>query len=168
MVVDPDGPSCPCGQRGCWERFASGSGLGRLGRASARDRPQGRLAELAEGNPEGVRGEHVTLAAAEGDEDALAVMGHFSRWVALGLANLANVFDPELFVLGGGLVEARDLLLAPVRQAFSGMVLAGPHRPQVGIVAAQLGERAGAIGAALLAGEATSTAATAPPPPAVP
>lgn len=153
MVVDPNGPSCPCGQRGCWERFASGSGLGSLAREAAAATPGGRMAELAGGDPEAVRGEHATAAAAEGDAVAQGVMAGFGRWVALGLANLANVFDPEVFVLGGGLVKAGEILLAPVREAFAGLVLAGAHRPPIAIVAAALGERAGAIGAALLAAE---------------
>lgn len=153
MIVDRDGPPCPCGQRGCWERFASGSGLGRLAREEAAARPRGRIAELAGGDPEAARGEHVTAAAAEGDASALDVMEAFGRWVAVGLVNLANVFDPAAFVLGGGLVEAGEVLLAPVRRAFGDMVLAGGSRPPVAVVAAALGERAGAIGAALLAGD---------------
>ena len=152
MVVDPDGPPCPCGQRGCWERFASGSGLGRLGREAAAVRPLGRLAGLAGGDPEAVRGEHVTAAAAEGDGEALAVMERFAWWVALGLVNLANIFDPEVLVLGGGLVEAGDVLLDPVRASFSDLALGGGKR-DVRIEPAVLGEHAGAIGAALLAGE---------------
>ena len=151
MVVDPNGPPCPCGKRGCWERFASGSGLGRLAREGAHARPTGRMVELAGGDPEAVRGEHVTRAAAEGDESALEVMRAFAWWLGLGLANLADVFDPELFVLGGGLVAAGNVLLEPARAAFTGLVLAAERRPPVGIVAAELGERAGAIGAALLA-----------------
>ena len=153
MVVDPDGPPCPCGQHGCWERFASGSGLGRLGREGAAARPRGRMAELAGGDPEAVRGEHVTAAAAEGDADAVVVMERFAWWVALGLANLANAFDPEVVVLGGGLVEAGSVLVDPVREAFAGLTLGGPRRPAVRIEPAALGEHAGAIGAALLAAE---------------
>lgn len=152
MVVDPDGPPCPCGQRGCWERFASGSGLGRLGREMAAVNPEGRMASLAGGDPEAVRGEHVTAAAAEGDNDALAVMDRFAWWVALGLVNLANIFDPEVVVLGGGLVEAGDVLLDPVRGQFARLAL-GAGKRSVRIEAAMLGEHAGAIGAALLAGE---------------
>lgn len=153
MVVDPHGPRCPCGQRGCWERFASGSGLGRLAREAATASPPGRMAELAGGDAEDVRGEHATAAAAEGDEAAIAVMAEFGRWVAQGLADLADIFDPSMFVLGGGLIEAGDTLLEPVRDAFAGLVLAGAHRPPIAIVAATVGERAGAVGAALLAGE---------------
>jgi glucokinase len=151
MVVDPNGPRCPCGRRGCWERFASGSGLGRLGREAAHAGEAARVVELAGGDPEAVRGEHVTRAAAEGDPGAVTVMSRFGWWLALGLANLANVFDPECFVLGGGLVEAGEVLLRPVREAFADLVEAPSHRPPIDIVAASLGERAGAVGAALLA-----------------
>jgi len=157
MVVDPHGPPCPCGQRGCWERFASGSGLGRLAREAALAGRAAEVVALAGGDPELVKGEHVTAAAATGDPGALAVMADFAWWVALGLANLANAFDPEVFVLGGGLVEAGDVLLAPVRDAFARLLEGVEHRPPIEIVAAVLGERAGAIGAALLARSAGAT-----------
>jgi glucokinase len=147
MVVDPHGPPCPCGQRGCWERFASGSGLGRIAREAAVGGRAARIVALAGGDPELVKGEHVTAAAGEGDAEAVAVMASFGWWVALGLANLANAFDPECFVLGGGLVEAGDVLLAPVRSAFAELLEGAEHRPAVDILPAALGERAGAIGA---------------------
>lgn len=153
MIVDPAGPRCPCGQRGCWERYASGSGLGFLAREAALAGRADAVVALAGGDPEAVRGEHVTTAARQGDADALAVMASFGWWVALGLANLVNVLDPSLVVLGGGLVTEADLFLAPTRRAFAELVLAGPHRPEVPIVAARTGERAGALGAALLAAE---------------
>jgi glucokinase len=151
MVVDPNGPICPCGNRGCWERFASGSGLGWLAREAAHAGQAAAVVALAGGDPENVRGEHVTQAARQGDPDALRVMERFAWWVALGLANLANAFDPSRFVLGGGLVEAESVLIDPVRKAFTGLVEAHAHRPEVEIVPAALGERAGAIGAASLA-----------------
>jgi glucokinase len=151
MVVDPSGPPCPCGKRGCWERFASGSGLGRLARDAAHAGQAVRMVELAGGDPEAVRGEHVTRAAAEGDAQALEVMARFAWWLALGLANLANIFDPQCLVLGGGLVEAGPILLEPARRAFHDLVEGAEQRPGISIVLAELGERAGAIGAATLA-----------------
>jgi glucokinase len=151
MVVDIHGPPCPCGKRGCWERFASGSGLGRLGREAAQAGRAPRVVELAGGDPEAVRGEHVTAAATDGDPGALEVISHFAWWVALGLANLANVFDPECIVLGGGLATSGGLFLAPVQAAFVELVEAAEYRPSIRIVLAELGDRAGAVGAALLA-----------------
>ncbi len=150
MVIDPEGPPCPCGQRGCWERFASGGGLGRLAQHAAAEGRAARILALAGGDPAQVHGEHVTIAAAEGDAEAQAVLVELGRWIALGLVNLANAFDPEAFVLGGGLVEAGELLLGPVRTAFAGLLSSGSHRPPIAIVPATLGEHAGAIGAASL------------------
>ncbi|MGI8794631.1 MAG: ROK family protein [Acidimicrobiales bacterium] len=151
MVVDPHGPPCPCGKRGCWERFASGSGLGRIARDEVNGGRAPRIEALAGGDRENVRGEHVTEAAREGDGDAKRILADFGWWVALGLAGLANAFDPEAFVMGGGLIEAGDLLLDPVRASFVELVEGNDHRPEVPILAAALGERAGAIGAGLLA-----------------
>ena len=150
MVVDPNGPPCRCGKRGCWERFASGTGLAMLAREAANAGQATRMVELAGGDAEAVRGEHVTTAAAEGDQQAQAVLRRFGWWLALGLANLANALDPDTFVVGGGLIEAGDVVLEPTRQAFLDLVEAAEHRPPIAIVAAELGERAGAIGAATL------------------
>ena len=151
MVVDPNGPPCPCGRRGCWERFASGSGLGRLGRDAAAAGRADRVVALAGGDEEAVRGEHVTMAALEGDPGALEVLRSFAWWVALGIGNLVSVLDPEVVVIGGGLVAAGDALLGPTREAYAELVLANEHRPPVRIVPAQLGNDAGSIGAGLLA-----------------
>lgn len=151
MVVNPTGPPCPCGRRGCWERYASGSGLGLLAREAAHARRGERMIDLAGGDAENVRGEHVTAAARDGDAEALDVLAKFGWWVALGLANLVNILDSEMVVIGGGLAEAGELVLAPTRTAFKELVLAVDHRPEVAIVGARLGQHAGAIGAALLA-----------------
>ena len=153
VVVDPHGPPCPCGKRGCWERFASGGGLGRLAREAALGGRVPRCVELAGGGPEAVRGEHLTAAALEGDRESIEIMDEFAWWVALGLANLANVLDPAVIVLGGGLIEAERVIMGPVRRAFEDLV-EGPRARSVEIVPAYFGERAGAVGAALLAAEA--------------
>ena len=152
-VVDPHGPLCPCGQRGCWERFASGSGLGRLGREVAQAGRAVRVVQLAGGDPEAVRGEHVTVAAAEGDSEAAEIMASFAWWLGLGLANLANIFDPGVIVIGGGLVDAGDVLMAPLRRSFARLVEGGDHRTTT-VRAATLGSRAGAIGTGMLARDA--------------
>lgn len=149
MVVDPDGPPCPCGRRGCWERYASGSGLAMLARAAA---VGGRLRDVARtvGDAAAIRGEHVLRAARDGDPDALAVIDEFGRWVAVGLVNLTNAFDPEVFVLGGGLATGDDVYLAPIRHWFGQLVYEPELRPWPEIVFATAGPLAGAIGAALL------------------
>jgi glucokinase len=112
--------------------------------------------ELAGGDPDDVRGEHVVLAASEGDPDAEAIVGEFAWWLALGLANLANIVDPEIVVIGGGLVRAGDLLFGSVRREFGLQLEAAPVRPEIAILPAELGDRGGAIGAAVLAREAVT------------
>jgi glucokinase len=149
MIVDRDGPPCACGRRGCWERYASGGGLGRLAREAAYAGQLHEVVDLAGGDPDAVRGEHVTRAALYGDAGALGVMEELGWWVALGLANLTAVVDPSRIVLGGGLVEAGEILLAPTRRSFAELVEGGSVRPPIEIVPAALGERAGAVGAAL-------------------
>ncbi len=148
MVVDPAGPACPCGRHGCWERYASGSGLGVLAREAAL---AGKLPKVARGDPESVRGEDVSAAALAGDLDARRVVEEVGWWVGFGLANLTCVLDPECFVLGGGLMSAGDLLLDAARAAYGELVEGGERRPPTAIVPASFGERAGAVGAALAA-----------------
>lgn len=136
VIVREGGRPCVCGKRGCFEAYASGSALGRLARE--------RL---------GLSGEQVTAAAVRGDAAALVVLGEYAGEVALGLGSLIEILDPEMVVISGGLVEVGDVLLGPVRSALPEFVYSWPHRPPTPLVAAQLGERAGAIGAALLAAE---------------
>ena len=151
IKVAPDGIPCPCGGRGCWERYASGSALGRFGREAGEGGRAARVVELAGGDFHDVRGEHVGAAAREGDPEAVALMDRYAWWVAQGLANLADVFDPDTIVVGGGMLESADLFLDRARALFPDLVLAGSNRPAVDIVPATLGEHAGAIGAALVA-----------------
>lgn len=150
MVVDPEGLPCPCGRRGCWERYASGSGLAQLARQAAVGKRLRRVVQLAGGDPENVRGEDVQAAAREGDVEALRVIDLFGRWVALGLVNLTNVLDPQMFVLGGGLAASGDLYLGPIQKWFTELLYAPDLRPHPQLVFASLGERAGAVGAALM------------------
>jgi len=150
IVIDPAGPPCPCGRRGCWERYASGSGLARLAREAAIGRRAERVLEIAGGDPEAVRGEMVQQAAREGDDEAVAVIDDFGRWVALGLVNLTNVLDPERFVLGGGLAAGADLYLDPIKKWFRELIYQPELRPMPDVVFARWNERAGAVGAAML------------------
>jgi glucokinase len=150
MVVDPDGPPCVCGRRGCWERYASGSGIRRQALEAIEAGRLDSVVEIAGGDREAVRGEHVHAAARAGDPQAMTVFDDFARWVAVGLVNLTNLLDPAVFVLGGGLAEAGDLVLSPARKWFSRLLYAPTHRPHPQLRLAALGERAGAVGAALL------------------
>lgn len=149
MIVDIDGVPCPCGQRGCWERYASGSGLAYLARRAASD---GLLEEILErvGSVEGIRGEHITTAARAGDRQALAVVDIYAGWVALGLVNLTNLFDPGMIVLSGGLSADPEIFLTPIEHSYARRLFGTELRPRPDVRFAELGPHAGAIGAALL------------------
>jgi glucokinase len=151
--VDPHGPLCACGQRGHWEAVASGTALGALGREWAAAGAAASVLERAGGRIDDITGVLVGDVAQAGAEDAVAVLEEYARRVAIGLVGLVNIFDPELIVVSGGLVELGDVLLGPMRAAFDGRIEGAAHRPRVPIVAAELGGQAGVVGAAVLARE---------------
>ncbi len=148
IIVEPDGPPCGCGNRGCWEQVASGQALDRLARAEVERDPAGRIAALAAGAE--ASGRHVSEAARQGDPAAIGIFAAVGRRLGQGIAGLVNVLDPEVVVVGGGVAEEGAILLEPAREAFLDSVEAPEHRPEVPIVAAALGNDAGAIGAAAL------------------
>jgi glucokinase len=151
--VVPDGRLCGCGNRGCWEQYASGNALVAEAREFARRTPEGasRLLQLAGGTPERISGPEITQAATEGDPAALRCFQTIGGWLGQGLADLAGILDPACFVIGGGVSEAGDLLLDPARAAFERALPGRGHRPLAEVKAAQLGEDAGIVGAAGLA-----------------
>lgn len=151
IVVEPGGPLCGCGNRGCWEQVAAGRAIDRMGREEAREREHSALRRLAGGDPEKVTGSLVTRAALQGDDAARRILGEVGRRLGEGIAGLVNVLDPQIVVVGGGAIVAGDLLLNPARAAFLDAVEAPEHRPRVRIVPARLGNDAGAVGAATLA-----------------
>jgi glucokinase len=151
IIVEPGGPVCGCGNQGCWEQVASGRALGRLGRAAAIANPGSAMVTLAGGDPDAVTGPLVTAAAKQGDPVALEVLATVGRRLGEGIAGLVNVLDPDVVVVGGGVIEAGELLLGPARLAFARSVEAPDHRPEVPIVPAAMGNDAGAVGAADLA-----------------
>ncbi|HEY8455218.1 MAG TPA: ROK family glucokinase [Actinopolymorphaceae bacterium] len=153
LRVVPGGHLCGCGNKGCWEQYASGSALEREARALARSSPSqaARLLELAGGRVERIEGRMVSAAAAEGDIPARELLEDLGRWIGEGIATLAAVLDPAVVVVGGGVSEAGDLLLEPARTAFARNLTARGHRPSLQIRPAMLGNEAGLIGAADLA-----------------
>ena len=151
MAVDVGGPRCTCGQRGCWETFASGRRLDQMARDLVAVRPEGLVARVAGGaTPEG---RHLTRAALEGDPDAVKSLTEVARWLGLGIAGLVAAFDPEVVVIGGGVSSAGDFFLAEVRKSFRQLLEGADHREPTPIMSAALGENAGVIGAGLYARE---------------
>ncbi len=150
MRVVPDGIRCGCGNRGCFEMYASGTALVREARAAATAGSllAADLLERAGGDPGGISGPLITEAARDGDAFAVEQLASLGRWLGEGIASLTAVLDPAVVVIGGGVSAADELLLDPVRQAFAGQLTGRGHRPLLEIRKARLGNRAGLIGAA--------------------
>jgi glucokinase len=149
----PNGVQCGCGRLGCWEQYASGNALVRQTRelaAERRDEAHLMLA-LGDGTPEGIQGLHITAAAMSGDPVAIEALHMLGVALGTGLADLTAILDPELFVIGGGVCEAGDLLLASARETLAHKIIGGFNRPIPAVVAATLGNHAGTVGAADLA-----------------
>ena len=152
LRIEPGGRLCGCGNRGCWEQYASGTAMVRAARAEAAEgsmlaRP---LIERA-GSVEAIDGPLITAAAQEGDPFAIEQLATLGRWLGEGIASLTAVLDPAAVVLGGGVAAAGDLLLLPTRAAFERELTGRGHRPVLEIRKASLGNTAGLIGAADLA-----------------
>jgi glucokinase len=150
MIVNPVGEPCACGNSGCLESLASGTALARNGQRAAELNPSSALAQLACG-AENVTGEIVWQAARKGDPIAVSLFEQQGFWLGLGVASLIAIFDPQMVVIGGGLVRTGELLLTPVRRSIKNHLFAARHRVIPPLVAAQHGSSAGIVGAAILA-----------------
>jgi len=148
---DPHERMCACGEPGHWEAWGSGTALGVLAREVAVRGDAPSVVAAAGGDPAAVTGEHVSAAALDGAADALAILDTFADFVATGFAGLANILDPEAIVISGGLVNVGDVLVSRIRERFPLHLEGRAFRPEIPIVAAQLGDQAGVIGAAVLA-----------------
>jgi len=153
MQVVPRGQRCECGNRGCWEQYASGNALVREARelALAESPVAQGLLERVGHDVSRITGPLITEAAKEGDSAAVELFTEVGQWLGVGIANLAAVFDPAVFVIGGGVSDADELLLGPAREAFRHALTGRGFRPEARIVRAELGNLAGLIGAADLA-----------------
>jgi glucokinase len=150
------GPRCACGNRGCLEALASGSAIGRRARQVATERPDSALGQLAAERK--VLGEDVTDLAREGDEAALFVLEEAGRWLGIGLAGFMNIFNPDVVVVGGGAMEAGELILKAARREVY-LRSRSPSRELVEVKEATLGPDAGVIGAAAFAQDPAPTRA---------
>ncbi|MFI7605068.1 ROK family glucokinase [Micromonospora sp. NPDC049366] len=153
MLTVPDGHQCGCGRLGCIEQYASGSALVRFARAAARQEPQraAALLELAGGEAEAITGPMVTAAAKGGDPVSAEAFAQVGRWLGTSLADMAQMLDPQVLVVGGGVIDAGDLLMGPARRSYTESLAQRSRLPVAEIRPAQLGNRAGVIGAADLA-----------------
>lgn len=153
MTMVQGGIHCGCGNRGCWERYCSGTALTQEARQRVAASPAAGLDLMrrAGGTLDGITGPVVTEAAAAGEQLSLEVLAEVSRWLGLGLANISAVLDPGAYIIGGGLAAAGEPLLGPARIAYARALTGHGHRPLADIRFAQLGNEAGLVGAADLA-----------------
>ncbi|MCX4098739.1 ROK family glucokinase [Nocardia sp. alder85J] len=153
LQVVPNGRSCPCGKRGCWERYCSGTALVDTAiEALATDPLRSTiLAREVTRDPGSLTGRRVAGAAQDGDPVAIQVMLEFAGWLGLGLAAVSDLFDPDLIVVAGGVSSSAALYLDDARDHYAAAITGARHRPLARIRTTQLGEAAGMIGAAELA-----------------
>lgn len=147
MVIDPSGPRCPCGRTGCLEALASGTSIARDARAAI---ASGRPTTLSTLAPQAPTAADVARAAREGDPLARELFARAAHYVGIGVANLVNLLNPAMVIIGGGVAKAGDLLFAPVRRIVLEEAFKRPAHA-VQIVPAALGDDVGAVGAAAVA-----------------
>jgi glucokinase len=148
-----DGHPCGCGRHGCLEQYASGNALTRFAREAAVADPHAAAELLRDvgGDPAKITGPMVTAAAQAGDPVALGAFAQAGYWLGQGLADIVQQLDPEVLVVGGGVIEAGDLLLAPTKAAYADALPQRGKLPVADVLAASMGNTAGVVGAADLA-----------------
>lgn len=152
MVIETNGVQCSCGRKGCWEQYSSATALIRMTREAMQKHPESALWDVCGGDLEQIGGRSAFLVAREkGDATAKAVCDRFISYLATGVTNMVNLFQPEVLCIGGGVSnEADEALLHPLQEIVARERF-GHNKEKVTTVAkAQLGNDAGIIGAALL------------------
>ena len=153
LTVVPGGRRCPCGKRGCLERYCSGTAMATTAREMIGQHLDidSKLLRRYRTRPDEITGRHITAGARCGDELALMVMDDFARWLGHGLAIIQDVFDPALIVLGGGVSHDHDLYLSQAEEVCAENIVGAAHRPRAEIRIAELGPEAGMVGVSHLA-----------------
>jgi glucokinase len=153
VTIQAAGPRCACGNYGCLEALASGTAIGRRGRELAIENPDSALGRLAARRP--ILGEDITELAREGNGVALSVLDEIGRWLGVSLAGFVNIFNPEVVAVGGGVMEAGELILKAARREVA-LRARPPSRDLAEVKVATLGPKSGVLGAAALARDASS------------
>lgn len=151
MVIQRGGLPCPCGRHGCWEQYASATALKRMTAAALAAHPHSILAQVVAENEGRVSGQSAFIAARRGDPVGQQVCDEYVDYLACGVVNVVNIFQPDTLAIGGGVSnEAEEQLLLPVQQRVARESIPCGRDRRTRIVKAELGNQAGIIGAALL------------------
>jgi len=150
MVIQAGGELCTCGRKGCFETYSSATALLRMARNAAMKNPESVMNMMCQNDLENMNGIIPFEAAGQGDETALQVIDMYEEYLAIGIANVINIFRPEKVILGGGVSAQKENLTKPVQEKVNVMCFGGEHGEVAEIVTSKLGNDAGIIGAACL------------------
>lgn len=150
MVIQVGGSTCSCGRKGCWEEYSSATAMIREAKASALAHPESKLNELVGGNLDKMNAKIAFDAAEAGDEVALALVDWYIDYLAIGLVNVINIFQPQAIALGGGVSAQRENLLVPLKEKIVHEIYGGAESLQTELLICELGNDAGIIGAGML------------------
>ncbi|ADD03006.1 glucokinase, ROK family [Thermoanaerobacter mathranii subsp. mathranii str. A3] len=149
IVIGDNGIRCNCGKIGCLETYASATALIREGKRAAKKDPNSLILKFANGDIESITAKNVIDAAKQYDEEAIKIFNDYVKYLAIGIVNVINMFDPEVIILGGGVANAGDFLIKPLKKEVAENILF-KDLPYADIRKAELGNDAGIIGAAIL------------------
>jgi len=151
MVVEMDGEQCGCGRRGCWELYASATACIRQTKKVASENPQSLINKLVDGDLNKIDAKIAFDAAKRGDIAGQKIVDQYIKYIGEGLANIVNIFQPEVIVIGGGVCKEGEFLLAPLRKHIEENTFAPSHNIKIAeLKVAQMGNDAGIVGAAML------------------
>lgn len=150
IILEPDGPLCGCGSRGCLEALASGTAIARVARERVTQGIPTLISDLADDAPERITARLVAEAARQGDKEADEILTEAMEYLGIGMANLVNLFNPQLIVIGGGVTNIGERLFLPVRQAIERNAFRMAAQV-VRVAPAELGDNVGVLGAAAVA-----------------
>lgn len=150
IVIEYDGVPCTCGRKGCWESYSSATGLIRMTKEKMAETKETLMWELAEGSLDNVSGKTAFAAMKQGDKAATEVVDKYISYLACGVTNIINIFQPEVLCIGGGICREGDYLIKPLLEKVSAEQYTRSLKKQTEIKIAELGNDAGIIGAAAL------------------
>jgi glucokinase len=148
MQIVKGGDTCGCGEKGHWEAFASATALIRMAKRAAEKHPESLLARLAD--EEGLSGKTAFKAAKQGDKTAIALIKKYLEYVGMGIVNIANLFFPEIIIMGGGISNEGDYIVKPIQRYLNKHIYGKGYNPKIKVTAASLKNDAGIVGAAAL------------------
>ncbi len=150
MVIRIDGEGCTCGRKGCWEAYSSATALIRQTKKAVLENPQSKIMELCDGNLDKINAKTAFDAARLGDETGIKIIDSYIDIFAEALANMVNLFQPNLIVIGGGVSKEGENLLAPLREKMKGKTYCAEGVENTRLVVAKMGNDAGIVGAAFI------------------